>query len=57
MLEKDRETSWAERVLKETAHSVNVGRIILHTVQRKANWTGSVLRRNCLIKRLTEGKI
>ncbi|GFG29807.1 hypothetical protein Cfor_00237 [Coptotermes formosanus] len=31
---------------------------ILHTVKRrKANWIGHILRRNCLLKHVTEGKI
>jgi len=25
--------------------------------KRKANWTGHILRRNCLLQRVTEGKI
>jgi len=33
-------------------------RNILHTVKRrKANWTGHILRRNCLLKHVIEGKI
>jgi hypothetical protein len=32
--------------------------IVLHTIRRrKANWTGHILRRNCLLKHITEGKI
>ena len=31
---------------------------ILHTVyRRKANWIGHILRRNCLIKHVVEGKV
>jgi hypothetical protein len=31
---------------------------ILHTIkQKKANWIGHILRRNCLLKHTTEGKI
>jgi hypothetical protein len=30
----------------------------LHTVKRKkANWIGHILRRNCLLKQVIEGKI
>jgi hypothetical protein len=37
---------------------VKEGRNILHTIrQRKANWIGHILRRNCLIKHSIEGKI
>jgi hypothetical protein len=33
-------------------------RNILHEIRkRKANWTGHILRRNCLLQRVTEGKI
>jgi hypothetical protein len=32
--------------------------IILHTIESvKANWLGYILRRNCLLKHVTEGKI
>jgi hypothetical protein len=31
---------------------------ILHEIcKRKANWIGHILRRNCLLQRVTEGKI
>jgi hypothetical protein len=31
---------------------------ILHEIRiRKANWTGHILRRNCLLKQVIEGKI
>ena len=31
---------------------------ILHEIRkRKANWIGHILRRNCLLQRVTEGKI
>jgi hypothetical protein len=33
-------------------------RNILHEIRkRKANWIGHILRRNCLLKEVTEGKI
>jgi len=33
-------------------------RNILHEIRkRKANWTGHILRRNCLLQEVTEGKI
>ena len=32
-------------------------RNILHEInKRKANWTGHILRKNCLLQRVTEGK-
>ena len=36
----------------------NEQRNILHEIiKRKANWIGHILRRNCLLKQVTEGKI
>ena len=37
---------------------VNEQRNILHEIRkRKANWIGHILRRNCLLQKVTEGKI
>ena len=37
---------------------VNEQRNILHEIRkRKANWIGHILRRNCLLQQVTEGKI
>jgi hypothetical protein len=37
---------------------VNEERNILHEIRkRKANWIGHILRRNCLLQRVTEGEI
>ena len=37
---------------------VNEQRNILHEIRkRKANWIGHILRRNCLLKQIIEGKI
>jgi hypothetical protein len=37
---------------------VNEQRNILHEIRkRKTNWFGHILRRNCLLKQVTEGKI
>jgi hypothetical protein len=30
---------------------------ILQTIKRKANWIGQNLRKNCLLKHVSEGKI
>jgi hypothetical protein len=39
-------------------HRVNEERNILHTIRRrKANLIGYILRRNCLLKHIIEGKI
>jgi hypothetical protein len=37
---------------------VNEQRNILHEIsKRKANWIGNILRRNCLLRQVIEGKI
>jgi hypothetical protein len=39
-------------------HRDKEDRTILHTrKRRKANWIGHILRRNCLLKHVIEGKI
>jgi hypothetical protein len=50
--------SWTDRVRnEEVLHRVKEERNILHTVKgRKANWIGHILRRNCLLKQVIEGK-
>ena len=50
--------SWTNYVRNEALLHVNEQRNILHTIRkRKANWIGHILRRNCLLKQVTEGKI
>jgi hypothetical protein len=51
--------SWTDRVTnKAVLHTVREQRNILHTVKRrKANWIGHILRRNCLLKHVIEGKV
>ena len=51
--------SWTDHVRKEgVLIRVNEQRNILHGLRkRKANWIGHILRRNCLLKQVTEGKI
>jgi hypothetical protein len=51
--------SWTDRVRNgEVLHRVEEERNILHTVnRRKANWIGYILRRNCLLKQVINGKI
>jgi hypothetical protein len=51
--------SWTDRVRNEKIlHRVKEELNILHTMKRmKANWIGHVLRRNCLLKHVIEGKI
>ena len=46
-------TVYAEVLLR-----VNEQRNILHEIRKqKANWTGYILRRNCLLQQVIEGKI
>ena len=43
---------------EEVLLRVNEQRNILHEIRkRKANWIGHILCRNCLLQRVTEGKI
>jgi hypothetical protein len=43
---------------EEVLHRVNEERNSLHTIKRrKANWIGHILRRNCLLKHVIEGKL
>jgi hypothetical protein len=51
--------SWTDRVRNEAVlHRVKEERNILHTIKRrKANWLGHILRRNCLLKCVIEGKL
>jgi hypothetical protein len=45
-------------VRNEVLFRVKEQRNILHEIsKRKANWIGHILRRNCLLKRVIEGKI
>jgi hypothetical protein len=50
---------WTDGVRnEEVLHSVKEARNILHTTKRrKANWIGHILRRNCLLKHVIEGKL
>ena len=51
--------SWTDHVRNEEALLwVNEQRNILHEIRkRKANWMGHILRGNCLLKQVIEGKI
>jgi len=51
--------SWTDHVRnEEVLLRVKEQRNILHeTPKRKANWIGHILRRNCLLQRVIEGKI
>jgi hypothetical protein len=51
--------SWTDHMRNEDVLlRVKEQRNILHVIRkRKANWIGHILRRNCLLKRVIEGKI
>jgi hypothetical protein len=51
--------SWTDHVRnEEVLLRVNEHRYILHEIsKRKANWIGHILRRNCLLRQVIEGKI
>jgi len=51
--------SWNDHVRnEEVLLRVKEQRNILHEIRkRKANWIGYILRRNCLLQRVIEGKI
>ena len=51
--------SWIDHVRnEEVLLRVNEQRNILREIRkRKANWIGHILRRNCLLKQVIEGKI
>jgi len=53
------EISWTDCVRdEEVLYTVKEERYIVHTVKRrKANWIGRILRRNCLLKHVIEGKM
>jgi hypothetical protein len=51
--------SWTDHVRNEDVLlRIKEQRNILHEIRkRKANWIGHILRKNCLLQRVTEGKI
>ena len=53
------EISWTDHERnEEVLRRVNEQRNILHEIRkRKANWIGHILRRDCLLKQIIEGKI
>jgi hypothetical protein len=50
---------WTDLVRnKDVLHRVKSERDVLHTIKmRKADWVGHMLRRNCLLKHVTESKM
>jgi hypothetical protein len=56
---KMEKVSWTDHVRNEDVLlRVKEQRNILHEIcKRKAHWIGHILRRNCLLQRVTEGKM
>ena len=49
--------SWTDHVRNEVLFRVKGQRNILHEInERKANWIGHILCRNCLLQQVIEGK-
>ena len=57
--EEWRRIGWTDHVRnEEMLLRVNEQRNILHEIRkREANWIGHILRRNCILKQVIEGKI
>jgi len=53
------EISWIDRVKNDKAlHRAREEGNIVHTMKRrKADWIGHILRTNCLLKQVIEGKL
>jgi hypothetical protein len=53
------EISWTDHVRNEEAllRVKEQTNILQEIIKRKANWIGHILRRNCLLRQVTEGKI
>jgi hypothetical protein len=50
--------SWTENVRNKVLLRVKEQRNILHEISKwKANWIDHILRRNCLLRQVIEGKI
>jgi hypothetical protein len=50
--------SWTDRVRnEEVLLKVKEQRNILYEIRKRKNWIGHILRRNCLLQRVIEGKI
>jgi hypothetical protein len=59
VLEKDGKISWTDHVKnEEVLLRVKEQKNIVHEIHKwKVNCIGHILRRNCLLQRVTEGKI
>jgi hypothetical protein len=52
------ETSWIDRERNKILQTVKEERNILQVIKRrKTNWIGHIMRKNCLLKYIIEGKI
>ena len=59
VLEKDGKIIWTDLVRnEEVLFRVKEKRNVLHEISKQTtNWIGYILRRNCLLQRVIEGKI
>ena len=59
MLRRMEKISWTDHARnEEVLRGVKDERNILHTIKRrKGDWIGHILRRDCLLKHVIEGKI
>jgi hypothetical protein len=55
--ESIKKISWIDRMKNEVSHRVEERNILHTTKRRQANWIGYILRGNCLLKHVIEGKI
>jgi len=50
--------SWIESLRNGVLHRVKEDRKILPAIRRrKTNWIGQILRRNCILKHVIDGKV
>jgi len=55
---KVEKVSWTNRAKKEVLHRVKEERHIIGKMKRKsANWIGHIVRWNCLLRHVVEGKV
>jgi hypothetical protein len=58
VLEKMEKISWTDHMRnEEVLRRVKEERNILHTIKRKTNWIGHILRRKYLLKHVIEGNL
>jgi len=56
LLTKERKIIWTDRVRGEILHGVSRKKGIFYRQYKERRQTGHILRRNCLLKHIIEGK-